>query len=213
MWTRPTDLESWGRYIERAAKNFRSFSQPQPPCPSIGWMYHHLLPRHNCWQTLMTPLGIVGGISCLVPSVVPTCGQACTWTWQSASSAAQSANKTNCLRYPKKNYIVWTKVAYHLSDGALTQQDHFPRTKIEIVTFLLPWIHSPSGWRSMLCPCCIAGGQPSSSMMTWLPVGASHAMSGPIMAPSLWAALYGSVKGWASSITTSPVATVRPTGR
>ena len=61
--TRPTDLGNWGRYIGRAAKNCRSYSRPQPACLSIGWTYPCSWPMHNCWQTLMIPLGIVGRTS------------------------------------------------------------------------------------------------------------------------------------------------------
>ena len=126
------------------------------------------------------------------------------------SGIAWSANGINHPRCPKKSYMGWTKVAHHLSAGALIWWDHSHEMKMEIVTSSLLWIHSQSGWKSAPYPHCIVGGQLSSYMMTWLPVGASRTTSRPTMALSLWAALHDFAKGLASSITTSPLATVRP---
>ena len=113
-----------------------------------------------------------------------------------------------------KEELHWmqTKVVHYSSSGALTRWDHFHRMKTKVVTFFSPRIHSPSGWKSVLCPHCKVGCQPSSYTMTWLLAGASHAISGLTMVPSLRAALHGSAKGWALSIIISPLATIRPMG-
>ena len=41
------------------------------------------------------------------------------------------------MHHPKKSYIGWTKVAHHLLAGASTRQDHFHKTKMEIVICLV----------------------------------------------------------------------------
>ena len=89
----------------------------------------------------------------------------------------------------------------------------FHETKMETAISSSPWIYSLNGWKSVPCPLYTVGGLPSSSTMTWLPVGVSRAMSRLTMALNLWAALHGCAKVLVSSITTSPLATVRPTGR
>ena len=128
-----TFLELFGQLI--SAKNCRSFSWPQPPRLSIGWMYHYSWPMLNCWQTPMICLGIAGGTSCLAPSEVPIGGQVYMQTYLIASGIAQSANRINRPYCPKKSYVGWTKVVRNLLDGASTWQDHFHKTKMEIVIF------------------------------------------------------------------------------
>ena len=115
---------------------------------------------------------------------------------------------------PPKEELCWMdKGGAPFISWSINMWDHFHETKMETTTFLLPWIHSQSGWKSVPCPYYIVGGRPSSYTMTWLPVGASRAMSRPTMALSLRAALHGCAKVLVSSITTSPLAIVRPTGR
>ena len=64
-----------------------------------------------------------------------------------------------------------------------------------------------------MCPCYAAEGPLSSFTMMWLPSGASHATSRWIIVLSFLAASHSSAKGWASSITKSPLAAANQIGR
>ena len=89
----------------------------------------------------------------------------------------------------------------------------FPQDKDRNCYLLIAVDPFSKRWKSVPCPHYIVGGQPSSYMMTWLPIGASCTTSRPTMALSLRAALHGCAKVLVLSINTSPLATVRPMGR
>ena len=193
--------------------NWRSSSCPGAQCPSNGLMFHCWYPGHNFWWIYITPQSTLCKTSCFALSVAPTGSWVFILIWLIASRPAWSAKGTSCLYHQGKSSAGPIRAVHHSSGIALIVQDYFHRIRMDIITSALPWIHSPSGWGLMPYPHFTARGLLSSCMMIWLPIKASHTMSRWIIVPNVQAASCCSVRGQASSITTSPLAISRPTGK